>query len=41
VHVRAVSAAYPGYNAKPVEPTLEDAFLFTMSASRRLIEAVA
>ena len=41
VHVRAVSGTYPGYNAKQVEPTLEDAFLFTMSASRRLVEAVA
>lgn len=41
VHVRAVAASSPGYGAVSVEPALEDAFLFTMSTSRRLVEAEA
>ena len=41
VHVRAVAVSSPGYGAVSVEPALEDAFLFTMSTSRRLVEAEA
>jgi ABC-2 type transport system ATP-binding protein len=41
VHVRAVAATHPGFGAVSVEPTLEDAFLATMTATRRLREAVA
>jgi ABC-2 type transport system ATP-binding protein len=42
VHVRIVSALRPAPHATAAEPTLEDAFLFTMSnAARPAIEAVA
>jgi ABC-type multidrug transport system ATPase subunit len=42
VQVRVVAPEPPAPNAKAVEPTLEDAFLFTMSAMpRKAIEAVA
>lgn len=41
VHVRAVAPSNPGHGAASVEPTLEDAFLATMSATRRVMEAVA
>ena len=41
VHVRAVASSSPGEGAVSVEPALEDAFLFTMSTSRRLVEAEA
>ena len=41
VHVRAVAASNPGHDAVAVEPTLEDAFLATMNAARRPLEAVA
>ncbi len=41
VHVRAVASSSPGDGAVSVEPALEDAFLFTMSTSRRLVEAEA
>ena len=35
VHARIVSAAPPAPGARPAEPTLEDAFLYTMSAPAR------
>jgi ABC-2 type transport system ATP-binding protein len=42
VHARVVSDERPRFDARAVEPTLEDAFLFVMNASRRQsIEAVA
>jgi len=42
VHARVVSEERPRFDARVVEPTLEDAFLFVMNASRRQsIEAVA
>ena len=41
VHVRAVASTHPGHGAVSVEPTLEDAFLATMTETRRLREAVA
>ncbi|HEV8659106.1 MAG TPA: hypothetical protein VGS96_10805 [Thermoanaerobaculia bacterium] len=34
VHTRVVGPENPGYGASPVEPTLEDAFLFRMSTAR-------
>jgi len=42
VHARVVSIENPGHGAVAVEPTLEDAYLFTMGANRQpAIEAVA
>jgi ABC-2 type transport system ATP-binding protein len=41
VHVRAVSPQGPVSNAVAAEPTLEDAFLFTMARQRLLGKAVA
>lgn len=42
VHARVVSEQRPRADARAVEPTLEDAFLFVMNASRRQpVEAVA
>ena len=42
VHARVVSDERPRLDARSVEPTLEDAFLFVMNASRRQpVEAVA
>ena len=41
VHVRAVAATNPGHGARAAEPTLEDAFLATMNAARKPLEAVA
>jgi ABC-type multidrug transport system ATPase subunit len=40
VHVRVVAPVPPAANATAVEPTLEDAFLFTMAAAPR-VQAVA
>lgn len=41
VHARVVSDERPRPDARGVEPTLEDAFLFVMNASRQAVEAVA